>query len=582
MAHNETLQFLGIIYGQSGIISIETASNFGQTGPTGTSNETGPTGPTGNIIFGLTGPLGPSAIQSQTGPTGPCGPTGPFGPTGPTGNQGDFGPSGPCGMSLTGPIGPIGATGTSISGPSGQIGPSGPTGPTGDSGGAQTGLTGATGIFSPDPLGKTGATGPLGPTGKDSKSITGPTGETGPTGLSGSSTTGPTGHRGETLGVLGPTGPIGSTNFGETGPQGPVGAFAGAGADGSTGPSGSTGASGLTGFAGPTELMICEVILTTPVSLNSGESNIVCKDSIFDPYGIYNSSIGWFKLNTPGWYRIITFCSIDRTLASVNTKIYSGTQTVHCGSDNFVTTQFSNSQNTSSLMYYKNSSDMMQIAISLSGPAILNSARISVCFVSTFSPGDKITATALTQSLAAFNSASSNSVVEITASEYSILSAIPDTTKLIASDAIMTGGSWPGGIGSSNILGYNIPLPPNSKIVAFTLIKSFPTPSRYEIWQTGNPIIGGTAIRLYRTGSVTLPGQYYFVIKTPLLIQLPTAPGTVYSYFGAGNSGGNSLSSSLTTSINAAYSTTTISPVTFTADNSEFGYPLIQLLNRIS
>lgn len=189
--------------------------------------------------------------------------------------------------------------------------------------------------------------------------------------------------------------------------------------------------------------------------------------------------------------------------------------------------------------------------------------------------GDALTASALTTSLAAFNAAGANSVVEITQAEYNLLKAISNTTIMAASDAIMAGATSSATNGGNYVTGYSIPLTGGGKIVGFSLGKATTGAGTFDIYTTSNPAIGGTANRIYKTPSISASKFYYFVIKTP------TAFGN--NLFLATN---NSIAFDLTSSATTNYGTGAwVAPpanatITFTNQFDGQRYPLIQLLNR--
>ncbi len=188
--------------------------------------------------------------------------------------------------------------------------------------------------------------------------------------------------------------------------------------------------------------------------------------------------------------------------------------------------------------------------------------------------GDNLTASALSTSLAAFNSASANSVVPITAGEFANLIAISSTTTIGAASSSMDlgvggngtiGGNVVNSIGGASLNG--------AKIVGFRALVSAAT--TVEIWQTLNTSVGGTATKLY-TGNATATGLCFFVIKTPTAV-------VGDQFLAINNSTSAAIKSTGAATFTGAYALPPATgTVTFVTATPNINYPLIQLISRLT
>ena len=189
--------------------------------------------------------------------------------------------------------------------------------------------------------------------------------------------------------------------------------------------------------------------------------------------------------------------------------------------------------------------------------------------------GDNLTASALSTSLAAFNAASANSVVPITAGEFANLIAISSTTTIGAASYSMDLGS---GANGTNGAGYVTSIGGASlngaKIVGFRALVNAATIT-VEIWQTLNTAVGGTATKLY-TGNAAAAGLCFFVIKTPIAV-------VGAQFLAINNSVNNGIKSTGQATFTGAYANPPATgTVTFATTYSNVNYPLIQLISRLT
>lgn len=192
--------------------------------------------------------------------------------------------------------------------------------------------------------------------------------------------------------------------------------------------------------------------------------------------------------------------------------------------------------------------------------------------------GDALTASALTTSLAAFNAAGANGVVEITQAEYNNLKAISNTAIMAASDAIMSGATLSGTNGADYVTAYNIPLTSGGKIVGFSLAKAATGANVFQIWTSATAVAGGTATKIYQTSTITNSGFYYFVIKTPIALGNNLYLGT-NNFFIASDLTSSGIAN-VPAGVGAYGSPPSSDPETLTNSFNAPRYPLIQLLNR--